>query len=229
MGALSLKVVLIPCFGPAKLAPPAKNRQKHGRRRLPLLGLAVLGRGRARRGGVQRRVRPLRRHRPQRVHTHLRPVRVLRGGGGLVQQARNGGVELGPNPFGASLASGCGGSGGQGGARHRHVVGEVRAAGGAFRSQRRKPSAGSLGAHRSSCLGDRVGGVGCVGERADNAPCLARFAQSRSATPLSSKSEPKGPSRPNPSQETMLSPVVGLFRGFSRLLAILARCGRGTV
>lgn len=138
------------------------------------------------------------------------------GGGGLVQQARNGCVELGPNPFGASLASGCGGSGGQGGARHRHVVGEVRAAGGAFRSQRRKPSAGSLGAHRSSCLGDRVGGVGCVGERTDNAPCLARFTQSRSATPLSSKSEPKGPSRPNPSQETMLSPVVGLFRGFSQ-------------
>lgn len=65
MGALSLKVVLIPCFGPAKLAPPAKNRQKNGRRRLPLLGLAVLGRGRARRGGVQRPVRPLRRHRPQ--------------------------------------------------------------------------------------------------------------------------------------------------------------------
>lgn len=87
VGALSLKVVLIPCFGPAKLAPPAKNRQKHGRRRLPLLGLAVLGRGRARRGGVQRRVRPLRRHRPQRVHTHLRPVRVLRGGGGGARPA----------------------------------------------------------------------------------------------------------------------------------------------
>lgn len=44
----------------------------------------------------------------------------------------------------APLASGGGRSGGPGGARHRHVFGKVRVAGGAFRSQRRKPSIDSL-------------------------------------------------------------------------------------